>query len=490
MKSRHGVIAAALCSAAVLASQFAFGAFTPVNCPAYPSTTTVPFTYTIGAFYVNPEQPHNPNYNTEYINYVDWTRHFIGNNHVKRFGFRVDSFTSENTFDRLYYGDPFYLGNLTGTPATGWYDFVLTNNMQRDPFKFRWYADYSATFSGFSIGEARVSCSTSSDTTVHTISPYVRYTAVLLGSNDVVYLAINNTSATSPLKHDAVALWSSDASTDFDYYIRCNALPTASNYDYYGASSSNNEFVHLSNTACTSGGTYYVAINSYSGKGTANFVWTRHAATEHRVIRAGSSFGRAATSSELADMEETSKRAARRFYGATEGMKYVSEIQYWDNNGCSSCGGQPCELCFHLGSGTDVSGNCSGKVDLYTWKYDPFIGGYDSTVLAHEWGHRYLCQDDEYCAYCGNYSQCGHSIMSRSSSTLNNLCIAWDHGRDYDTSVSPYTPTGQPNAWSRIASNDFYNPTTTPDNYSYEPFPFLSSGLFGKVEVGKFIKMN
>ena len=73
----------------------------------------------------------------------------------------------------------------------------------------------------------------------------------------------------------------------------------------------------------------------------------------------------------------------------------------------------------------------------------------------------------------------------------NNLCFTGNHGKDYDQSVSPYSPTAQPAAWSKLGSSDFFNPTSTPDNYSYYSSPMTTSGpSWSRLVLGAFRKVN
>lgn len=334
------------------------------------------------------------------------------------------------------------------------------------------HTDYSVTKDGARINAARVCCQStvpSGGSGSSYVRPYLRYQGALLGTNDVVYLYADNGQGEFPScgNHKTLAVWSDTPGTDFDVYVRCNVRPTETQWDYIGYSVGSQEFVHIPGGECTCPGSWNIAVHSYSGSGQFNLVWAEHYPSQHRNITAGTDFS--ASSSQMDVFENTLRGAARRFFGATEGTQMIARIDLCNNASCNNCGGSKCNLCFHNQNGTANSPICgSSWVDVYQ-TYHGYPAG-----IAHEWGHKYFCAEDEYEEGSGLH-YCGHSIMN-SSPYLNDFCYEYsashsDHGKDRDPGISQ---TSLDAAWTQAynAGVTPWIPAETPDSYNYENFDF------------------
>lgn len=165
----------------------------------------------------------------------------------------------------------------------------------------------------------------------------------------------------------------------------------------------------------------------------------------------------------------------------------ISDCRVWNNAGptCSNCGGVACDVCFtSTVSDISVSDNCGGQATINSGCWA------SPACVAHELAHLDLCIDDEYgpddpaClanSSCERY--CGHTMMSLPHAGQNNFCIRHDgsftnHLKDWHVGAPSIPCTGLPCArsswdWAVEFSNKVYaEPTSTPDNYSYESHDF------------------
>ena len=454
----------------VAAPATATATFTPRMCSQCPSMTEVAWTFN------SDELPTDPNCAggtcPHYINHLHYWRSVIANGNVKRFQFRVDSFNTEASNDWLDYSA--YLASpirLTGQPTTGWKDFTSATSLQHRPMEFLFHTDSSVSRPGFRIGRARVCCNSDAWPPVpdFPLRQTMRHTGVLLATHDVVYMHM----PTGPSnRFQNLAMWG-PAGADFDMYVRCNAVPTATTYDFRVNSAGTQEFTSWAQPGlCTYPGTWYIAIHSVSGSGQFNLVASPVFNTHYLYINAGVNF--LATPTQLNTFANTLSQGARQFYGQTEGQILFAAIHLWNNAGppggggnCNNCNGGACNVCFRNEPGTGYCCDPGGMVVMQTGYWG------DPEGMAHEWSHWGLGVPDEYsgCA-TGCKWHCGHSNMASPWGSQNNHCFfhqnQHDHGEDRSAGVGP---PGSNAVWKIVESYGTVVPLSqwseTPDNYDY-----------------------
>ena len=372
---------------------------TPCVCEAgyvfSPTQCSICGTYGEVDYYFNSlyEFPHNPNGDPdEYINNLDSSRYVWANSYVTSLEFYVSSFVTESFWDPLEYGElGSALSSLSGHPSTGWYGFASNSVVQDIPMVMRFYADGSITDSGFVLDGARACCTTTSggSTPSASLNPGMRNSGILLDMHDVVYLKIAGQGSNEILN---IAMGGTGG-TDFDLYARCGALPTASVYDHRSASGDSAEFISTSQNCSTK---WYIAVQSYSGRGMFNLVASYMTDDQDRyLVRAGTDFN--ATQMQMVMFETNLLLAARRFYGVSEGQVLARGIYLYNSSGCGAtdCGGYSCDICFRDQAGTGTAQCIFAELGLpdvsIYWSYFSSYKG-----ITHEFGHYYLCLSDEY----------------------------------------------------------------------------------------------
>jgi hypothetical protein len=337
--------------------------------------------------------------------------------------------------------------------------------------------DYSVTNTGFSIGRARVCCSSTPNNNTIPIFENDRFQGILLGTNDVVYMRYY-----PPENRDVtIALWGTGP--DVDLYARCGAMPTPTQWDFRGFSGDAQEFIHIIENQCTGGIPIYIAAHAYYIIGPQTFnLAVHHHDPGYHILGAVAKTMYNASAQDMDTWRNTLQLGARRFFGMTEGSIYMTTVDVRNNTG-------------------DATGIFlySSSTGLAVVKYDEYLC--DSTthmnlylpgnptlspkVVAHEMGHMFGCMHDEYhnIGPGNSQSHCGHSMMSNyfQSDMNNNLCFcnSWngsvcalnmgDHYRDGTIAPNEIYP---PN-WNVIQTAPYVSvPTRTPDNFSYENFDF------------------
>lgn len=448
--------------------------FTPYQCSACDTWTSVsPWVYNASSGYSVWDQPQDPNCSDgdcpHYINWLYDKQYFVANQYVEKVQFNISQINLESGFDSFSYGVPGDISSLTGSPSATWYG--KTTNGEK--MSMLLYTDQSVTKPGIYIDQVRVCCRGTSGST-QTLEPTVRYHGALLAASDTVYL--QNTSLAGLSDHIGIALDAS-GSKDFDLYVRCNALPTPSTYDYRSFGSDATEYVHIGANYCAAG-TIYVAVNSYSGTGDFNLYATRHPAANHWSLKAGTSF--TATSSEVTAMYSILQRSARLLWGASEGAFSVDQVDVWNNGSCNNCGGAACDICLNYSSNLSLTyvtcgqGNPGTSTNLNTTSWTSGNVFSMSWTMVHEYMHLLPGLCDEY-GYDNNnniYYSCSHSILGNLPLTgLRSLCNydggSWmDHSRDKVPTNAQ--SKGEPN-WPYLATYGYTNtiPTATADQLSY-----------------------
>jgi len=395
-----------------------------------------------------------------YINNLDYQRYVVANKYVREFGFYINLFETQNGYDYLYYGPEGGLTGLTGNPTLGWRDFSVAASLQSQPGLLHFVTDTSGSDEGFHLNSARVCCTSTGDTNTALLSRHVRYTGFLLGTGDLIKLRASVTS-----NHLNFVMWGDPSGgKDFDIYVRCNAEPTPISYAY-ASTTGQEEFIHVPSGVCDTG-TWYIAVSSYSGSGWFNLVVSEHKGAQHRNLRAGVTFDANGSGQPgVAALQDALRQAARHFFGATEGVVHVENIDFYNNiSSCDSgCGSASCDICYYDQDGTATAG-CGGRINVYRWYFQ------DPEGISHEFGHAYMCLPDEYYAGCGgNCWQCGHSNMAAPWGSQNNFCFYHNHKKDKTPGATD--TTANPN-WTDAYNQQIspWSPSRTPDNYDYRGF--------------------
>jgi hypothetical protein len=460
----------------------------PATCPA---TTEVTFDYNLsnlgtGEWMV----PGDPNASGHYISNVDYTIGVYANSRVNQIGVRVDSFRTESGFDFLDFKTNETTIHLTGAPATGWRDihaFVPSNPIGNVSPKMRFVSDFNVTDTGIAIGKARVCTdnpAVSPPQVAFPIAPVTRYNGVLLGTNDVVFFtaSVGSTKAGDACSsaHDTFALWGdSTVGNDFDLYVRCNALPTPDNWTFKGFSSDTQEFVHADNGTCPCGGTWFIAVSSFSGSGWFNLVQQKHYANKHQ--HTASVVAQDNWVNLQASLQPRITVGFRHFFGANEGARYWDQYTLEDTKTSGDIRIYPSTMPGQRANADVCGEGCTlGPCGINMYSHED-----DGRILSHEMGHHYNCLHDEYADNVGTH--CGHNIMGNQFFTNTNYC--WcnqvqsgthrcsmgfgDHGWDpTPISLMPVYDT----VWTYLNQFTPAVVTSTPDNFDFTTFDF--NGLY------------
>ena len=292
-----------------------------------------------------------------------------------------------------------------------------------------------------------------------------------MGLNDTIFLY--SPSFTYGGAEQSVVLFGPTATgVDFDLYVRCNAIPTPTAYDFTSQSPNRNEMVHLPSGSCN-GGTWHFAIHSFAaGTGQFSLILSEHKHSQHFTVTAGIGF--TPTSTQLAVIKAALRNTARTFWGMTEGTQIVDEIKLWNNGSCNNCGGAPCKVCYL--DNPLIGASCSNN-GIVTMTNGGFTGGAtDWRLMAHEWGHCLIGLSDEYIIDRNGLTQlaCGHSMMASHLTDNNNLCygdypVDSDHMQDGAGVAGP-----QVSGWESLHQSNRvpWLLGETPDNFDYINFDF------------------
>lgn len=532
-------------------------------CPAAPAFTEVKWRFNarnqVGGI-INSSVPPSDvardiNAPVRYSHSMSVARDFMANNHVANVTFRTAdapagsgqlSFSTEEVDDYLFWA-PWSMSPKTITGninSAAWWSVTAANSNgllayspQVYPIRMGFVTDANDNRTGFTIDRVRLSCKLSGGllpSPVFDLAPSYESSGVLMGSGDTVFTQFVPRAATH--WHNVV-LWAPPEDTgftNFDMYLRCNALPTPSQYDvlrsYNASLGSSNEFYQWRTDQWCTGGTVFVAIHSrtsFGGAGQFSIMHSEQRKKDYRV-KVGintpqyASWDASAQAAALTERINRLKQAVRLFYGATEGTRFVNEFEVWNQTGgaegtCgtypeSRCGGQHCEVCF--------TGHTSGAVIAPGQPYQQLRIGDGETanyiVLAHEFGHYFLRQGspsallrDEYNWYYydgGPYfvngvgpqfqapfaytlPVCGHSLMNQPAGNTFNLCLPSNHWRGETMGIG--TPPrihqngipaqGWPSNWAdMIAAGDVYD---KPQVDSAANNDFVSHPFDGRIDI-------
>lgn len=423
----------------------------------------------------------------QYQDRIDHRRPFVGNRYARGLRLYHTEFMTELNWDFMEFshadGSPLItrtglIDTASNSTTNAWIQLSGAGSLRLSyiPALIRFNSDLIGPAAGVKFTKAAVCCATTqASLPVANVTWGTRYTGILLATNDVVFFKVG--AATSSAKAIHVTLWSSFSGVDFDLKARCNALPTSTTYDYSAVASGRWEYLRIPYTATCPSGPWYVAVYSHSGDGGFNFVASLAKTAMEKTLNVG--IEKNATPEELDTIEATLKGGSRWYYGMTEGQHFVTTFNLYNNRGqgCSSCGGQSCHICFEDDDANipRVVNKCQSGSKMYI----PISSWDELSTMGHELGHYLGCFPDEYCldkdvvGDCQPYegcSWCGHSWMGFHP---NNLCMSTNHNLD---STDPCT-TPSPNAysnWQTIPNIEFI-PTTTPDNFNYENHHFSAA---------------
>jgi hypothetical protein len=367
--------------------------------------------------------------------------------------------------------------------ATDWQKYGATFKFTTDPY----YPGGDYSLDSVTI----TACKASGSVTAAPLDFTRVSTGLLQGTHDTVYHVIPVGSDTS-LKTN-IALWS-DAlgSYDFDLYVRCNAFPTADSYDYRGYSADAQEFLSINNYWCLNG-SWYVAVNSYSGWGSYALSYSLMNAYQSSVELCVDVDAYHTADWYTAELN-TLRQAAKYVYGMTEGQFMIPKMHLWPYGVQCAANNNP----IHLVSTPSVNCNppalrshCSslnGTGQVYVCQDD----WANPRTIAHEIGHCSLQLRDEYSEDANHVSkaQCSHTIMS--GSTSDNVCSGQfvggfsEHPKDPEYGAGPFDyPYGQPyyTGWYQLHMNKgLYQIFYTPSNYAFQNFDFNGaiSAVYGQ----------
>jgi len=303
-----------------------------------------------------------------------------------------------------------------------------------------------------------------------------RNTGILLGHNDVVHFHAPGPSGYPGDVRLNIAAWSA-ATVDLDLYARCGTQPTYALFTKRSWSADRFEFLQIAPADCQFPDELHIAVHSYpnlnlAGSGRFDIVVSR-------ADLAGLSLNVAVESTDpatLTQVQKTLTKAARRFYGATEGQVLYKQfnvvsvpataISSVHNHfecalACIPEMGNTCQICFITNSGTRMFTNWNGADTIVP------VGGFaDYWQLTHEFGHQVLKVEDEYDEDEGFCSMCGHSLMADHGDQHNNFCFEHtgiNHNLDRDTGCNPaFTDS----VWDE-AEYIYFPPHETLDRHDY-----------------------
>lgn len=466
--------------------------FSPIKPTTCPTEVSVSFKYNVGG--ASSPIWDLPNalpqgVPTQYQNNLDHARNYITNAWTTRARLFVSEFNTEPGVDSLQFSSPQSSGSLSGAvPPSSYVTLQSSLSLQTNVATTRFVTNAASGQTGFKMNGARL-CTTRStiDTSaVPIVRPDDRTQGALLGTNDVVYTAVNpNVLGLPSNTHLTVSLWNEAAgSVNFNVYTRCGALPTPTTYNHAGLSSDAQEFVHVT-TACSQ--PTYIAIHSQSGAGGFNLVVGTHkAASDYPVITAGvespvDSATRTTISNALRD-------ASRLLFGATEGDVLMQNIHLYNNSYCSCAGGfNNCNVCFRLMGPPSTSEICYKQWPVTPVRIAQVHWG-DARIITHELLHNFYCARDEYGCTDGSnpcppekLKSCGHSMMDvHWDPNQNNVCTSLDHNLDKWVGRLANSTNGPAHDQAYSAGvQDWAQSYITYDNWPYTAFDF--NGLIGTV---------
>jgi hypothetical protein len=272
----------------------------------------------------------------------------------------------------------------------------------------------------------------------------MRTFGLLTATSDTVYMTVPLPPTNDMKTTLALFTESLPTGTDFDIYVRCNAVPTATLFDARAYGSTTQELLTIAPGTCA-GGTMYVAVNSYNGKGVFSLV-ASHSFVQTEPINVVTTFP--ATNAQIDQFAQTVSDGMKIFYGMTEGGWLAPVVRVCNQSRASAC---PNPLFYFRNDCTVSTANVTpgfgrGSANICTPAWDK------PRTVAHEAGHAILKVYDEYYRVGSPpvaHSWCGHSSMAAYQEGMYNLCRNLDHKLDkYTPAVIP--ADAGPSNWQSV----------------------------------------
>lgn len=464
------------------ASMAQVGPFSPIMCSQCPVLTPVDWRFG------NSEIPRDPNSVSpaSYNNHLHIRHQVQGNEYVRNFQFYISSFSTESGYDYLQYSPtgPGSSAYLTGALPAQWRTIYHGTSI---PFNetFLFHSDAIVSGNGFNIGSALVCCDSSPTPANHDVGLAVNNHGFLLGAGDTTYYQYSRAS-TENGNENSVVLYNSSPGSDFDIYVRCNARPTQTTFDFGTPFAGSDEFLVLPANYCPGPSSIFIAVNSWSGAGQYSLSFHSRKLSRVYDVWVGYENGSVGiTSADWTNFALSLNQGARLLYGATQGTERIANIFVHQPPGFSQgqCLNHTCDIMLIGSPGRDYVAFWGTQYRYVQWPNGGPGAFANARTSMHEWGHQVLGLPDEYADINGGsafVSRCGHSMMA-DPFAINTLCTAQDHGTDNSSATTPY---GGDSMWNRLFSSG--RTSYMPSTYTPEPFSFQSHPLGNQVGVVSF----
>ena len=429
---------------------------------------------------------------------------------VTGLSFHFSSFQTEVKNDRLEFGlfpTPIIFSGPMGAFDTP--PMTNSGSAAGDPWlvDLNYVTDKANPSQGFTIDSATITSCATAPIPVQNIYDVAerRVIGILTGTDDTLYYSYPPPKVVPPgiqlgpqSLHIALTTAPSLTNTNFDIYLSCGSVPTASSYMVAGVSPGSQEFIDvLLLTQCLS--RWYIAVNSAQGAGAFELNVVYGADQPVCVRFENGSFTKAQEDS----LRNQVLKSVGGVFGSTGGVVLMTPIQFindvnadCDNSIISNPGAtngfRHVNLKASCGRSSTASQEDYGNAHSDLCTDYTLSGGTIGAhrILAHEMGHLFWSLPDEYNDAHG--AQCGHSMMSTADATYYSLCTQWNHTLDPVMGADAYHDPGQPvsappfgdnqSMWNKLVFDQYGPPYTdqvqqadTAENYDYLDFNFNAS---------------
>ncbi len=325
-------------------------------------------------------------------------------------------------------------------------------------FEMNGDADVSARFTSEFV-DLRSACSGTG------ITPYVESDAVelrtelpsdllLAGTGDGIPFRITSTSDDIVVWLEAITPTTSNA----DVFLQWDTLPTRLDFFASGQRRDSNEAIRL---AGVPGRTLFGIVHSVDGPMSVRLRFSYLHPEGVRQLKIDTAEDLRLSQNAKAAVFDNLSRSARWLFGSTEGQYLIEEVQVWNSGSCN-CGGKVCDGCIYpqqcttsagTPTGTRCEGNpgicatgntCGGRANVNLVRSPPMAlyTPDPPSAIAHELGHLWLGQIDEYVDHtlapaangsrvlCHADGICAISQMANSGRP--NFCTELEHATDGD----------------------------------------------------------
>jgi hypothetical protein len=457
-----GFIAFLFCVLVIPSTASAGYVFSPYNCsqcPNYGST----YSYKWQAYGSNLNSwdvmtdPYCRDFNNNICYYyqynLDYKFYTLANRYVKSLKMNYSFVDIETNFDKIHHGfdDTSQENVLTGSYPFGTsVESTATHSYQSTPQYTRFVSDGSINDRGIITNSVRACCDSNATNYMSYLRIGERYKGVLLAQHDVINTRVHTYTYTNRA-YSFVLKSPESSSADFDLYMKCNSVPTVTNYDKRSTHFDSQEYIHIAPGECN--GITYLTVHSYSGTGSFDLIATRHdGSAAHHTLTASTNNYHPGLNAEQ-KIVDTMRNGAKYFFNMTKGRVIVDRIDYYNNADCNNCNGSRCDICF-FDNDNDVSNAGNNRIEMYKRNHN------QSSVFAHEMGHYILNINDEYDR--GTHTECGHSL-SGSYRNYHNYCTSFNHNKNGSPNSSlPYRE--QDAVWVRRMNAPYINDLKTLEN--------------------------